>query len=65
MVAITMKAARVNAGYTQMEAAKALEISKSTLIGYEMGRVVPKSNTAQKMAELYGLSVNDIIFFAN
>ena len=64
-VAITMKAARVNAGYTQKEAAKALEISKNTLIGYEMGRVVPKSNTAQKMAELYGLSVNDIIFFAN
>lgn len=59
---ITMKAARVNAGYTQSQAAKLLEISKNTLIAYEAGRAAPKITTAKKMAELYNLSVNDIIF---
>ena len=61
-MAITMKAARVNANLTQLEAANALEISKNTLIGYEKGTVIPKIDVAQKMAKLYGLSVDDIIF---
>ena len=63
-MAITMKAARVNANLTQAEAANALEISKNTLNGYENGKVIPKFDVAQKMAKLYGLSVDDIIFFA-
>lgn len=61
-MAITMKAARVNAGYTQQEAAKALKISKNTLVRYETGKAVPLVTTAHEMALLYGLSVNDIIF---
>ena len=64
-MAISMKAARVNAGLTQREAAKALHISKATLACYENGKSVPRLDTAQKMASLYELSVNDIIFFAN
>ena len=62
-MAISMKAARVNAGLTQTEAAAALHISKATLSGYESGKNIPKVNMAQKMAELYKLSSNDIIFF--
>jgi DNA-binding XRE family transcriptional regulator len=62
-MAITMKAARVNAGLTQEEAAKKLDISKATLLGYENGRTIPKVDVAQKMATLYRLTVNDIIFF--
>ena len=62
-MAISMKAARVDAGYTQKEAAKALNISKNTLAGYETGKAVPKIDLAQRMADLYGFSVNDIIFF--
>ena len=61
-MAISMKAARVNANLTQLEAANALEISKNTLAAYESGRVIPKIDLAQKMASLYGLTVNDIIF---
>lgn len=64
-MAITMKAARVNANLTQKEAAKALNISKNTLVNYERGRSVPKVDMARKMAALYGLAVSDIIFFAN
>lgn len=62
-MAISMKAARVNAGLTQHEAAKALHISKGTLAGYESGKNIPKVNMAQKISDLYKLSVNDIIFF--
>lgn len=60
---ISMRAARVNAGMTQAEAAKALEINKNTLIGYETGKTVPKVDVAKRMAKLYGLTIEDIIFF--
>jgi len=62
-VAITMKAARVNANLTQTEAANALNISKNTLVNYETGKSVPKIDVAKRMANLYGLTVNDIKFF--
>lgn len=64
-MAITMKAARVNANLTQAEAAKALGIGKNSLNSYENGKVIPKIDVAQKMAKLYGLSVDDIIFLPN
>lgn len=61
-MAISMKAARVNAQLTQKEAAKALEISKGTLLNYEKGRAIPKVDMANRMAKLYKLAVDDIIF---
>ena len=59
-----LQSARVQAGLTQKEAAAALKISKNTLVNYEKYRTTPNSETARKMAELYGLSVNEIDFFA-
>ena len=64
-MAITMKAARVNANLTQLEAARALGISKNTLSAYESMKTIPQIDMAQKMASLYGLSVNQIIFLPN
>ena len=64
-MAITMKAARINANLTQEQAAKALEITKGTLASYEMGKTIPKIDMAKKIARLYGLTVDDIIFFEN
>ena len=61
-MAITLKAARVNAGLTQKEAAKSLNISRNTLASYEMYKTKPDIAMAQKIAALYGLSVNGIIF---
>ena len=61
-MAITLKAARVNAGLTQKEAAKRLKISKGTLTSYEKYRTIPGVDTAKKIAALYGLEVDDIIF---
>lgn len=60
---ITLKAARVNAGYTQREAAAALDISKSTVASYEKGKTIPTADMAQKIAELYKMSSEDIKFF--
>ena len=61
-MAITLKAARVNANFTQKEAAKKLGISKGTLASYEMYSTIPSVDTAKKIADLYGLEVDGIIF---
>ena len=63
LVAMTLKAARVNAEMTQLEAAKALKISKSTLSNYEKYRTIPDIERSKQIAALYGCTVNDIIFF--
>lgn len=63
-MAIHLKAARVNAGYTQSAAAKLLDISKGTLSNYEKYRTKPDIEMSKKIAELYRTTVDDIIFFA-
>lgn len=62
-MAMTLKAARVNADMTQLEAAKALNISKNTLSNYEQYKTIPDIEKAKQIAALYGCLVNDIIFF--
>lgn len=62
-MALLLKAARVNAGLTQAEAAKALGINKNTILSYEKYRTIPDIEIAKKIAKLYGVTVNDIIFF--
>lgn len=57
---ISKKAARINANLTQVEAAAKLEISKQTLANYESGVSMPSIDMAKRMAELYGMSINDI-----
>lgn len=64
-MAIHLKAARVNAGYTQEEAAKKLNISKGTLANYEKYKTKPDIEMSKKIAELYRTTVDNIIFFAN
>lgn len=59
---INLRAARVNANLTQEEAAKHLGISKGTLASYESNRTKPNIEMAKKMALLYGVTVDDIIF---
>lgn len=59
---ITLKAARVNAGLTQKEAAKRLGISRGTLASYEMYKTKPDIEMAKRIAALYGIPVDSIIF---
>ena len=63
-MAIHLKAARVNAGLTQMEVVECLKISKNTLISYEKYKSKPDIETANKLATLYGMSVDNIIWTA-
>ena len=56
-VRISYIAARVNAGLSQEEAAKKLNISVYTLANYESGKTVPTWNTHIKMADCYQIPI--------
>lgn len=62
-MAIHLKAARVNANLTQAQVAKELGVSKQTVANYELYRTKPDIETSKKLAKLYGLTIDDIIFF--
>lgn len=53
MPKITIKAARVNAGLTQRQAAKLLGINPDTLSRYESGHSIPRVDMIDKMSKLY------------
>ena len=59
---VSLKAARVNAGYTQDEAAKQLGISVSTISNYERGKTEPDYSVIVEMVRLYKLPFDDIYF---
>ena len=64
MPRITLKAARVNAGYTQKEAAILLNIGNKTLSSWENGTTFPNAEKIRCICELYNVTYNDLIFFA-
>lgn len=59
-----LKEARIAANYTQQEAADQLGISRPTYIAMEKNPGRVKVDVAFQLAELFGVSVDDI-FFAN
>ena len=62
MPKLTLKAARVNAGYSQKEAAEKLGISNKTLCAWENGCSFPKADKIDKICELYGVHYDHINF---
>lgn len=64
MKRISLKAARVNAGYSQKEAAKLLGISNTTLCSWENGKTFPDQPMIEKLCELYGVTYDMIDFAA-
>jgi DNA-binding XRE family transcriptional regulator len=60
---VTLKAARVNAEMTMADAAKALNINRNTLSNYENYKTKPDIEMSKRIADLYGCTVNDLIFF--
>lgn len=60
--AISLRAARVNAGYKQKDAAQELGITNDTLRSWESGKTFPSVPQIKKIEELYHLSYADIIF---
>ena len=62
---ITLKAARVNAGLKQKEAAKMLGVDAGTLRNYEKGKTSPNWGVIDKMREIYGIPLEAINFDTN
>lgn len=51
---ITLRAARVNAGMSQSEAAYKLSVNISTVSSWENGKTVPSLENFRKLCRLYG-----------
>ena len=58
---ISLAAARVNANLTQAEVSKALQVSKSTVINWEKGKVTPSLIALTALSNLYGIPIDNII----
>jgi transcriptional regulator with XRE-family HTH domain len=56
----TPRRLRERAGLTQMKAAVALDVSLSTIQGMESRGIIPRVDFAEKMAKLYGVSLEEI-----
>lgn len=58
---ISLAAARVNAGLTQDDVAKALKVGKQTIVSWEKGNSEPKMSQSRQLSELYNMPL-DYIF---
>lgn len=63
MKKMTLKAARINKGFTQQEAANKIGIGVDTLSNYERGKTYPDIITLKKIEIVYDIEYKDIIFF--
>lgn len=64
MKKISLKAARVNAGYSQKEAARLLGVSNKTLCNWENGKTFPGQPAIERICTLYGVTYDMIDFAA-
>lgn len=60
-MAWSIKAARVNAGYTQKQAAQALGVSETTVIKWEKGTSIPLADKFVEMCRLYNVPMDEIL----
>lgn len=56
---MTLRAMRVNAGYTILKASKILGISANSLYAWESGKVAPNICAMLRLSELYGCEWTD------
>lgn len=61
-MAISLKAARINAGFTQSDVADKLGVNLATVSNWETGKTSPSIATVQKLVGLYSVGINDIDF---
>lgn len=59
---VTLKAARVNVGLTQEEAARKIGVSKETLANWEHGKSFPGTPKIPMIEKTYNAKYDDIIF---
>lgn len=59
---LTLKAARINKGLSQKQAAQALGIAEDTLSNYERGKSYPDIKILRLIEKVYGVEYNNLIF---
>jgi len=59
---LTLKAARVNQGLTQKQAAELIGVVADTISNWEAGKTYPGIELLSRLEEVYKVSYNDIIF---
>lgn len=59
-VKISLAAARVNANMTQDDTAKEMKVSKTTVVNWEKGKIIPSFASLQLLANLYEVPVDCI-----
>ncbi len=64
MLQISLASARVNAEMTQEEVAHAMSVSKTTIVNWEKGRIIPGIPELSMLCEIYNIP-KDNIFLAN
>ena len=57
---ISLRAARVNTGLTQKEAAQSIGVSRLSVMFWEDGRKTPRPEHLDSLLRLYGVSREDI-----
>jgi putative transcriptional regulator len=55
-----LKALRADKGWSQVDLANRLEVSRQSVIAVKTGRYDPSLPLAFKIAELFGLSIEDV-----
>lgn len=59
-MAISLKAARVNAGLTQKQMAEKMEVASVTIWKWEKGKAEPRASQFRKFCEICGVQTEDI-----
>lgn len=59
---MTLKAARINVGLTQAEAAKSIGVSRETLLNWESGKSFPVVSKIPMIERTYQVSYDEINF---
>jgi len=57
---LSLKALRVNSGYTQQDVADIFEVSRQTVMNWENGKETPKGLVIYAMAKLYNTEIDNI-----
>ena len=65
MFQISLASARVNAKMTQEEAAKAMHVSKTTIVNWEKGKIIPGIPELSMLSEIYNIPKDYIFLPAN
>lgn len=63
MLKISLKAARVNAGFSQRDVADKLKVSNKTICKWENGETFPSAEKIILLCELYEVPYDNINFY--